>query len=266
MTSAVYGIIGWPVAQSRSPAMQGAAFAAADLDAQYVPFAVHPDRLTEALVGAQALGVRGLNVTVPHKERALRLCRPDALAARVGAVNTLRFDAPDAPPVGYNTDVYGVERWLDEEGGAPGPRAVLLGAGGAARAVALALRSRGFELRVCNRSARDLVIDGTPLNVEPLDQLPSLLASCDLLIDATPRGLDRQSPPIDLSPLPPHALVLDCTVAPSTPLCDAARGRGLRAATGVAMLLHQGAAAFEHWTGRSAPLDVMRRTLLHTLG
>ncbi len=256
------GVIGGPDLRSLSPAMQGAALAALGLDLAYGAFAVPPERLAAAVAGAAALGFVGLNVTMPHKEAALALCRPDEQAVRVGAVNTLCF-GDGGMPRGLNTDVHGFRMLLAEVGAsARGARVALLGAGGAARAVALALVDDGAEVIVVSRS-RSLALAGRVLpQVAFHDQaLRALLPTVDLLVDATPRGLDDAAPRIDLAPLPDHAAVVDLVVRRSTPLVDDARARGLRAAPGTAMLLHQGAQALEAWIGRAAPVAVMRAAL-----
>jgi shikimate dehydrogenase len=258
----VLGVIGWPIAQSKSPAMQNAALHALGLDWSYVKLAVPPHQLAAALDGARALGFRGLNVTIPHKEAALHFCQPDALAREVGAVNTLSFEGERV--LGFNTDVHGFRMLLAESGVAPGGRALILGAGGAARAVAMALRSTGHaDIRVMSRHQTTLLVKGDALPAFPWDEqiLRRELWQTDLLVDATPRGLDPQAASLDLSPLPAKAAVLDLVVKRETRLVADARRRGLRAATGVAMLLHQGAAALERWTGRPAPVEIMRAAL-----
>jgi shikimate dehydrogenase len=255
------GVIGWPVAHSKSPAMQAAALQALGLDGEYVAQAVAPDELALFVEHAAAHGFRGVNVTIPHKEAALKLCAPDELAARVGAVNTLVFDGGAAK--GYNTDVYGFQQ-LAKEMSAPldGGVIVLLGAGGAARAVAHAVHGHG-KVAIVSRTPRSFVVDGVAMTVTPWsdDLLAKLLARADVLVDATPRGLDDASPAIDLSPLPAHAIVLDLVVARDTALTKAAKARGLQAAAGASMLVHQGARALELWTGKSAPVDIMRKAL-----
>ena len=255
------GVIGWPIAHSQSPVMQTAALRALGLEGEYVAQAVAPDELAPFVEHAAAHGFRGVNVTIPHKEAALQLCAPDELAARVGAVNTLVFG--DGPARGYNTDVFGFQQ-LAKEAGAPldGGVIVLLGAGGAARAVAHSVRGLG-KVAIVARRPRSFVVDGVALTVTPWSELllAKLLARADVLVDATPRGLEANAPPIDLSPLPAHAVVLDLVVARDTALTTAARARGLKAAAGVAMLVHQGARALELWTGKPAPVEVMRQAL-----
>lgn len=258
----VLGVIGWPVSQSKSPVMQNAALRSLGLDWSYVKIAVPPERLADAVDGAHALGLRGLNVTIPHKEAALALCEPDALAREVGAVNTLSFEGEHV--LGFNTDVHGFRMLMAETGVQPGGRALILGAGGVARAVAMALRSTGHaDIRVVSRLKTTLRVKGEPLPAFPWDPriLARELAATDLLVDCTPRGLDPSAPRLDLSALPPTAVVLDLVVRRQTQLVIDARSRGLKAAAGAAMLVHQGAASLERWTGRHAPIEVMRGAL-----
>jgi shikimate dehydrogenase len=230
------GVIGWPIAHSRSPAMQNAALQHNSLDYVYLPFAVKPEDLGAAVEGARALGVRGLNVTIPHKESVLAFCEPDELARNVGAVNTLVFDGNIR---GTNTDVHGFRKLMEEAGVTKCDRPVILGAGGAMRAVRAVLP----HARVVAR--------------RNWGELPSLAADADLIVDATPRGLSNDD--VDLPPT--GAAVLDLVARRETPLVRLAKSRGLCAAAGAAMLLHQGAAAFELWTGTPAPIEVMRKAL-----
>lgn len=259
-TTRVVGIVGWPVSHSFSPAMHNAAFAALDLDCCYVPFPVAPGELPAAIDGMRALGIIGLNVTIPHKEAALQLSDPDPEAARVGAVNTLYWDG--ASLIGTNTDRYGFSRQLDEMGIGTVGTAVVLGAGGAARAVVAELGTRAQSLHIVSRKRSEMLVAGQRRLVGPYSDLDAtLLARCELLVDTTPRGLTGEAPLFDLSMLPPHCRVVDLVVRRHTPLLDAARGRNLVAHNGEAMLLHQGARAFALWTGAEAPLSVMRAAL-----
>ena len=191
-------IIGWPIGHSKSPPMQSAALAALGIDGEYTAHAVAPDELAQFVEHAPQKGFRGVNVTIPHKEAVLKLCAPDELAARVGAVNTLVFDGGQ-PAAGYNTDVHGFFRWPKEVGAPLDGVVVMLGAGGAARAVAHAVHGRG-KLAIVARTPRDFRVDGVAMTVTPWSDevLPKLLPRADVLVDATPRGLDPAAPPIDL--------------------------------------------------------------------
>jgi shikimate dehydrogenase len=253
-------IIGWPIGHSKSPPMQTAALAALGIEGEYTAHAVAPDELAQFVEHAPSKGFRGVNVTIPHKEAALKLCTPDELATRVGAVNTLVFDGGKV--AGYNTDVYGFLEMAKELGAPLDGTVVMLGAGGGARAVAHAVHGKG-KLAIVARTPRDFRVDGTAMTVTPWSDevLAKLLPRADVLVDTTPRGLDASAAPIDLSPLPAHAVVLDLVVARDTALTAAAKARGLKAAAGGAMLVHQGARALELWTGKQPPVDVMRKAL-----
>jgi shikimate dehydrogenase len=260
------GVIGWPVAQSKSPARHNAALRALGLPFHYSAFAVPPEKLARAIDGAAALGIRGLNITIPHKERVLAICEPDAVALEVGAVNTLTFENDHIR--GTNTDVHGFRMLMAEARVAPGARALVLGGGGAARAVIAALRSAGSsEVTVISRSGAPLTVGGNAVRVlrwEPLT-LSSAMSDCTLLVDATPRGLEPHADRLPLESLPREAVVLDLVARRDTALTVEARARGLKAQAGAVMLLHQGAAALERWVGRPAPLETMRGALFASL-
>ncbi len=271
----LFGLLGHPVGHSLSPAMHNAALAAAGIDGCYLAFDVPPDRLAPALAGALALGIAGLNVTVPHKETALALAdRADPGAVLAGAANTL---VPDGTGWrAHNTDIDGFLKALAEDLGASpaGRRCWILGAGGAARAVVVALSSEGAqEIRVANRNrnrAEALVadlgarLDAPRLEAVDLDGVAGRLEPGDLLVSATPAGLAPDGRwPWDLGRVDPGLVVYDLAYcsAGDTALVVAARAAGHRAASGRSMLLHQGAAAFSLWTGRPAPIAAMVRAL-----
>jgi shikimate dehydrogenase len=260
----VAAVLGWPVAHSASPALHNAAFAALGIDAVLVALAVAPPDLAAAVRGLAALGFLGASVTVPHKQAVAGLCdRLDPLAERIGAVNCLVFDGGRV--VGHNTDAGGFLDALAGELGrdASGARAVLLGAGGAARGVAVALAGAGASVQVVARSPASWCA-ARPWTAA---ELAALLPTCDLLVDCTPVGLSRHEDSavpaeIPLELLPSTAAV--CALLYGTPgsqLVTGARARGLAALDGAAMLVHQGARAFTLWTGRAAPIDVMRAAL-----
>jgi shikimate dehydrogenase len=277
--TAVYGILGWPVEHSASPRMQNAAFAEGGLDAVYVPFAVDPAALATAVQGLRALGVRGVNVTLPHKEAILPLLDevdPDAHA--IGAVNTVIRDGDRL--MGLNTDGAGLVRSLEEAGvEVRGARVTVLGAGGAARAAVVGLARVGAgSLRVAARRpdrAKAMVdaIGSVPGHARitpcPMDaELGDHFAHTDLLVQATSATLgagpaaEELAAALPMDALPSGAAVVDLVYDPlETTVLRAARARGLRAVDGLGMLLHQGALAFEHWTGQPAPLAAMRAAL-----
>jgi shikimate dehydrogenase len=272
----VYGLVGNPVGHSLSPPLHEAAYDALDVDARYVTFEPAPDDLAAAIEGAQSLGVAGLNVTVPFKERAADLVATPGLAGRVGAVNTIDFAGDE--PTGFNTDVEGAVRALEARGGVDleGAAAVVVGAGGAGRAVAFGLADAGATVAIANRTldrARDLAAsvraetsDGdeptATATAHDLDELSTLLVEADVLVNATSVGMDEDASPVPADALHGDLVVLDAVYSPlETKLLADANERGARTVDGAWMLLYQGAAAFEHWTGRAAPVDAMNDAL-----
>lgn len=279
--SAVYMILGYPVHHSQSPAMHNAAFRHLGLDDTYVACAVKPGDLRPAIDGLRALNIAGANVTLPYKTDVLSLVDElTAEAEAIGAVNTLAWN--DGRLLGDNTDAAGLARSL-REGGATlvGAQVTVVGAGGAARAAVVGLARAGAAgvTVVARRSdaARALLQDlqpalrasGCSLRDASLSDLGDLLRHTDLLVQATSATLGQGpeaeafATAIPLDSLPVHAIVTDLVYKPlCTAVLKAAKRRGLRTVDGLGMLLHQGALAFERWTGRPAPLDVMRAALL----
>ncbi|CAA7621937.1 shikimate dehydrogenase [Magnetospirillum sp. UT-4] len=254
------GVMGWPVGHSRSPRLHGFWLERLGLDGAYVPLAVAPDDFALAVKALPKLGFAGANVTVPHKEAALALAdEVEPLAARIGAVNTLVF-RPDGSVLGRNTDAFGFLENLRR--GAPagwrpalGP-AVVLGAGGAARAVAAALVDAGVpQVRVVNRSldraARLAAEIGGPVAPMAWDRVAHALEGAALLVNTTTLGMTGQPPlEIDLAPLPTDAVVNDIVYAPlQTGLLKEAAARGNPVVDGIGMLLWQAVPGFEAWFG-----------------
>jgi shikimate dehydrogenase len=264
--TALYGVLGHPVSHSRSPEMQNAAFAEAGIDAAYVALPVPPDRLAEAIAGAHALGFQGLNVTVPHKQGAAALCvSVDATAAGVGAVNTLRRAARGWE--GFNTDAPACLELLLSAGVGRGARALLVGAGGAARAAAWALVRAGAALRVTARrpeAARELAgasAPGTATGVAspqavPFADLAAEAGAADVVVNGTSIGLAGHASEFPELGLRRGQVVVDFVYG-DTALARAARAAGARLVTGEQLLVRQGALAFTLWTGRAAPEAVM---------
>ena len=271
-SSLVYGVIGHPVGQSLSPAIHNAAFRALGLDAVYVPFPIAPAELGTAVAGLCAAGVRGFNVTVPHKQAILPMLSevlPEARA--IGAVNTVRVEGGRLR--GTNTDGAGFLLSLAHDlGFAPaGASVLLLGAGGSARAIAYALLGAGVgRLAIANRTlerAQALVADcrarfpGLPVEALALQQATG--AAPDLLVNATIVGMDDGRSPVALEAVRVRAAVIDIVYHPlETPLLAAARALGLRRTNGIGMLLYQGAAALQFLVEREPPVEAMREALL----
>jgi shikimate dehydrogenase len=267
------GVIGWPVAHSLSPAIHNAAFRALGMDRVYVPLPVRPDALPRAVEGLRALGFDGANVTMPHKDQSADLADELSHDARLlHAVNT--FVIADGIVVGENSDRPGFERFLHSDAGfdAAGCDALILGAGGAARAVALSLVRSGaskitFAVRDPDRAvAAAELVSGIGVSVECIPLNVAEGRSADLVVNATPLGSDGHSMP----PLP--ALGTGVTVVdllyhpPQTPWRLAADHGGARTFGGLGLLLHQAAVSFERWTGVEAPLEVMSAAAALALG
>lgn len=249
------GVVGWPVAHSRSPAMQNAALAALGLDAwRYQRLPIPPDRFAETIRALPAAGFHGVNVTVPHKEAALAVADAATEAARaIGAANTLTFTR--AGIHADNTDAPGLVAALPEP--IAGRTALVLGAGGSARAVAWALRHAGAaHVGVLNRTPERAAQLAADLGVE-VARAPG---PADLLVNCTTVGLhDAGAAPIDLATIGDYAMVVDLVYrAGGTALTRAALAAGGRSVDGLEILVAQGALSLAAWTGRTAPLDVMR--------
>ena len=263
------GVMGWPVAHSRSPRLHGHWLARYGIAGAYLPLLVAPDDLARALEGLRALNFRGANVTLPLKEKALALVdRAEPLARRIGAVNTIVVEA-DGSLLGSNTDAFGFTENL--KAGAPGwtaaaGPAVVLGAGGAARAVIAALLDAGApQIRLYNRSleraqALQAAFDG-PVEVAPWRQRSAGLDGAALLVNTTSLGMaGHEELEIELDALPRGAVVNDIVYAPlSTPLLQRARARGNSVVDGLGMLLHQARPGFEAWFGQAPVVDEQLR-------
>jgi len=266
----VYGLIGHPLSHTLSPHLHNAAFAAADLDCVYLPFPVAPGGLADAMRGLRALGVAGWNVTLPYKTAILDLLDEIAPEARVaGTVNTVVNRSGRL--IGGSTDGAGFIRSLHEAAIAvAGKTVLLLGAGGAARAIAFRLvQEEAAAIVISNRTAAraaDLavVLQSFADRAVRIATAPwGGAGTADIIINATSLGLQPGSDPVP--PLPDAAVGADCIVCdliynPSvTPLLAAAAARGCKTVGGFGMLLYQAAEAFELWTGQPAPIRVMRQ-------
>ena len=272
------GIMGWPIAHSRSPALHGFWLQEHGIDGVYVPLAVAPDRLEQALRALPALGFRGCNLTIPHKQAALKVMdRVDAVAERIGAMNTV-IVAPDGSLEGSNTDVFGFRENLREQApdwrASSGP-AVVLGAGGSARSVIAALSAAGVsEIHLVNRTldhaemlARDLAAAETRITVHPWPRRNEVLAGAGILVNTTSLGMEKEPAlEIDLGALPQTAVVVDIVYVPlETGLLAAARRRGNPAVDGLGMLLHQGRPGFTAWFGTAPQVTAgLRQAILAT--
>ncbi|MFQ5466374.1 MAG: shikimate dehydrogenase [Thermodesulfobacteriota bacterium] len=274
------GIFGHPIGHTLSPVMQNAAFEAAGCDIVYLPFHVSPARLPGAVDAVRALEMVGVNVTIPHKERVMGyLDSVDPTARAIGAVNTVVNS--DGRLTGYNTDGEGYMRSLTGETGfvPEGKSVILIGAGGAARAILHALLSGGAaSVLIANRTvkrAEDLacdfggVFEAREVGVSALDaaELARRVEGADLVVNTTSLGMEG-SPVLDfpVEALPTGAVVSDIVYRPGdTELLKRASERGLAVHRGIGMLVCQGALGFELWTGLTAPVDVMTRAVMDEL-
>ncbi len=278
------GLIGWPVEHSLSPAMHNAAFDALGLNWRYLPLPVAPGQVEAAVRGVAALGFRGVNVTVPHKQAVIPILdsvAPDA--ARFGAVNTIAIERSadgKATLSGYNTDHKGFIGALRRAGFEPaGKRAVIVGAGGAARAAVFALLEAGaadiLVFDIVPQQAEALIADlGRPGALRTLAQTPEAIVesarAADLLVNATPVGMWPKTEGSiwpEGVPLPLPLAVFDMVYNPlETRLLRQAREAGAHPISGLGMLVEQGTLAFEMWTGQPAPVEVMTSVCEQALG
>ena len=266
----IFAVLGDPISHSLSPVMQNAALKALGLDAQYLSFRVAKEDLRDALLGARAMGFSGLNLTIPLKEIALEIVTPDDLARAIGAVNTISFEYDAENKIkGYNTDGFGALMALERAGAKiRDSRALIVGAGGASRAIAYTLSRQGAQVSIANRSrARAMELaDRVGGKGFGLDDLERLVSRADILINATSVGMKEGDPRfIDENWLHPGQMVFDTIYNRRTELLvDASRAKAA-AIDGVAMLVYQGAKALEIWTGLKAPSDVMDRAVRDAL-
>lgn len=271
------GLLGWPVSHSVSPTMHNAAFAERRMNWRYVPLPVHPDRVEDAVRGLRALGFRGANVTVPHKQAVMPILdRWTPSAEAIGAVNTI-IVGEDGLLTGDNTDAGGFIADLRANGVDPqGQRVLLVGAGGSARAVVYGLAEAGAgAITVLNRTvdrAQSLIETMTEyfphvhFGVHSFPEgVAALAEEADLIVNCTSLGMHPHVEGLpwdeDVEFLPSQT-VYDLIYNPaSTRLLQLAGADGARPIGGLGMLIHQGAQAWERWTGEAAPVDVMRRAV-----
>lgn len=274
----VCGVIGYPIEHTLSPLMQNAAFEAVGLDYVFLAFKVKPSRIEDAVNGLRALNIRGLNVTMPHKNRVMaHLDRIDLSAQIIESVNTILNK--ENLLFGFNTDGVGALKALKENGvELKGRKVLLLGAGGAARAIAYTMAKEADELAVLNRTVKQAqslsklleksfnkkIVAGS---LSPSD-IQKNLQDSDILINATSVGMKPHlyESPVAPKLLRPNLAILDIVYNPlETKLAKDAKAAGAKVVSGVEMLIYQGAASFEIWTGKSAPVEVMRKAAFNHL-
>ena len=269
----VYGIIGYPVKHSKSPQFQTAAFLSLKINGIYLPFEVKPEDLEDAIKGVKALSIKGINVTVPHKEEVIKYLDEISQEVKyIGACNTIKNI--DGYLKGYNTDAYGFIEGLKEILPEPHKKNFLvIGAGGASRAVLYGLINEGVQsIIVANRTVErvyEIIKDFKALSrfidqiIQPvgLDQIEKKLDDVDVIVNTTSVGLKDEDPPLfDYSKIKKNHIVIDI-IYKKTKLLQAAEEKGCLYQDGLPMLLYQGAKAFEIWTRQKAPVEVMREIL-----
>ncbi|WP_406660598.1 shikimate dehydrogenase [Methanolobus sp. ZRKC3] len=268
----IFAVYGDPIEHSLSPNMHNAAFKELGMDCTYHAYRVKPARLKDTLLRAQAMGFGGVNLTVPLKQEALKIVDADPLAAAIGAINTIDFK--DGMK-GYNTDGIGAKRCIEEEGVTiSGSNVLIVGAGGASRAIAFQFAKDGANITIANRTEEKAVELATEVSSFGnargcgLDDLKELIAGSDILINCTTLGMH---PNIDTSiataeDMHPNLTVFDIVYNPlETRLLREAKKAGAKTITGVMMLVYQGAEAFRIWTGVEPPVDVMKKAVLEGL-
>ncbi|MEK1886080.1 MAG: shikimate dehydrogenase [Phyllobacterium sp.] len=263
-------VTGYPIGHSRSPLIHGHWLKSYGLNGSYRAIGVAPENFSDFVKGIRQSGFVGGNVTIPHKEAAFGLvCKRDAAAEEIGAVNTLWFEEGEL--WGGNTDAYGFAANLDalSAGWDKGRNALVLGAGGASRAIVYALKQRGFtEVRIVNRTldrAQELAHRfGPGISAHPWRAIPELIPDANLVVNTTSLGMEGKSEQqMDLSNADGDALVTDIVYVPlETPLLRAARARGLKVVDGLGMLLHQAAPGFERWFGKRPAVTSELRELV----
>ncbi len=273
----LFGVIGYPIKHTLSPYMHNVAFSKVGLNAIYLPFEVRPEDLKDFLKNIRTCKIMGLNVTIPHKESVLKFLDYLSKEAKlIGAVNTIVVDGRFLR--GYNTDGWGFLQAMrrDLRFRPEGKCACVIGAGGAARAVCFALANAKIkELRITDiifrraKAVSEAVEKNFPkCYIKPfrLNRIKKFMEGIDLLVNATPVGMKKNDPPI-IGPefLNKGTSVYDLVYNTETRLVRIAKARGLKAENGLGMLLYQGAMSFEMWTGRKAPIEVMRKALLEKL-
>ena len=268
----LFGVLGDPVSHSLSPIMHNAAFKALGMDCQYHAFRVSADSLHDAIHGAYALGFGGLNLTIPLKEKALEIVKPTDLAKNIGAVNTVDFKDGIT---GHNTDGLGAKMALTESDvEIRGRKVLLLGAGGAARAIAFTLAEEGAIVTIANRTlqraislAKDIARAGK-ISASGLTDLKILVRNCDILINSTAIGMSPNINETLVTSDMMHSdlVVFDIVYNPlNTRLLREAKIAGAKTIDGVMMLVYQGAQAFKIWTGENPPVDIMEKSVREKL-
>lgn len=273
----LYSVIGDPIRQSKSPVMMNCAFRESGINGIYTAFHIRSEQLADFVAGVRAMGIRGVNVTIPHKLDIMPLLDEiDESAQAIGAVNTIVNEGGNL--IGYNTDGLGYVRSLKEEAEPElgGKRVLIIGAGGATRGIIYALAKEGVgSIVISNRTVEraqtlaDAFSSQTDIHVVGMDKVKDACAAADIIINTTSIGMypHVEGTPIDASWLKPDTIASDLIYNPLiTRFLEEAKGRGCRIHGGLGMFVYQGAYAFEYWTGVPAPVQAMRAAVLDALG
>jgi shikimate dehydrogenase len=276
--TSVFGIIGDPVEHSLSPRMHNAAFKELNLDNIYVPFHVEREKLEEAIFGAYSLGIRGLNITIPHKTEVIKyLDYLDIAAGLIGAVNTIEFGENGA--VGHNTDGIGAVRAIEEITPVKDKKILILGAGGASRAICFQILLSGAKnIVIANRTVekatelKDDLIEKLDHEVSVIDmglELQKEIEDTDILINTTPIGMYpniNQKPLITEAMMHPNLIVNDIVYNPiKTGLLKEADNAGAKTISGIKMLMYQGIESFKIWTGIEPSIEIFQKALMNEM-
>ncbi len=265
----VYGVIGDPVEHSLSPPMHRAAFKSLGIDADYSRFRVRKGNVKNAIKGSKSLGIDGLNITVPHKETVANLSEIEKVASakEIGAINTLDLHSMK----GYNTDVIGARKALEKSGTKiKNKKVVIVGAGGAARAVAYGLADKALSLDIINRTAEKAIKlaeeIGDKAKGHSLEYNEELIVKADIVVNATSVGMKEEKSPFPVDYLHSNLTVFDLVYRPiETHLLREAKKRGAKTVDGVSMLVLQGAESLDIWTGEKPPIEVMEKKIRNIL-
>ncbi len=259
-----FGLIGNPVGHSLSPVMHQAAYSHLHMDANYITLEPDISDLKKIITGAPQNGISGLNVTIPFKQDVLSYVKPNKLAKRIGAINTIDFS--EKTPIGYNTDVAGSRRSFEHYGvNLSGKNSVVIGAGGAGRAMAFMLSDEGSNVSIVNRTeskSRSLSASVPNSASYGLSDLAELIQDADILVNTTSVGMGADISLVPATSLHSDLVVMDAVYRPlETRLIRDAKASGALTIDGVWMLLYQGAESFEIWTGKDAPVEIMNEAV-----
>ena len=261
----LYAVIGNPVSHSLSPLMHNTAFKHIDYNGVYLAFNVKD--IASAIRGIKSLGIKGVSVTIPHKQTVMEhLDDIDEKAIKIGAVNTIINK--EETLVGYNSDCLGAINALKEKTSIQGKKVVIIGAGGAARAIGFGILAEGGDLIILNKfkDEGELLANDLRVNYYPITDFEKL--DCQILINATPLGMtpNVETTPVKSESLHKDMIVMDIVYNPlKTKLLKEAESKGCTTVDGVSMFIYQGAFQFELWTGQQAPVDLMRTVVLNNL-